>query len=110
MAVTINTENFRQYKNRFPLIVEQILALASHGKGSKICLQILNKLIDDVLRYQTFPFGWIHSVWCPDNCSRGKFSPRLGLGFGLGLGLDLRFGTIFLGGNYPRIIDFIATL
>ena len=31
-----------------------------------------------------------------------KIALRLGLGFGLGLALELRWGTIFLGGNCPR--------
>ena len=60
MIATRNVDNLRQYKIRFSLIAEQILAFASLPKmlrEVKICLQISSKLRDNVLRYSVFSFG-----------------------------------------------------
>ena len=55
MSATTNTENFRQYKIRFSLIAEQILAFASHlnmvRELKKIVSKLQAKLRNNVLRY-----------------------------------------------------------
>ena len=54
MIATTNAKNLRQYKIRFSLITEQILAFTLHPnmvREVKIGLQISSKLCDDVLRY-----------------------------------------------------------
>ena len=64
MAATTNTENLKQQKNIFSLVEEQILAFAwstNMVKNVKICLQISNKLCDDVLHYWIYILIWI--VW-----------------------------------------------
>ena len=45
MTTTTNAENLRQYKSRFSLIIEQILAFPSS-------LQISNELHNDALDYR----------------------------------------------------------
>ena len=54
MTTITNAEQLRQYKSRFPVIVEQILAFASSTNLEKlrVCLQMSNDLYDDVLRYK----------------------------------------------------------
>ena len=54
MIATKTAEKLRQYKIRFSLIVEQILALALSTnivREAKNLSQISNKLREDVLRY-----------------------------------------------------------
>ena len=48
MTTTVNAENLRQYKRRFPLIKEQILAFRSRTnwlEKLRICLQIQKNCI-----------------------------------------------------------------
>ena len=55
MTTTTNIENFRHYKSRFSLTVEQVLAFASStnlGGEVKDFLQISNELDKDVSRYR----------------------------------------------------------
>ena len=55
MTTITNAENFRQYKSRFSLIVEQILAFTlstNLDKEVKISLEISNELHNNALRYR----------------------------------------------------------
>ena len=63
MTATTSVEKLWQYKSKFSLDVEQILAFASSmlllawSEKLRICLQILKELYNNVLRYRQFSFG-----------------------------------------------------
>ena len=55
MKMTTNSENLRQYKSKFSLILEQILTFPSSTnflEKLRLCLQTSNKLHNDALRYR----------------------------------------------------------
>ena len=59
MTMTTNAENLQQYKSRFSLIVEQILAFISStnlAREIKNLSPISNELHNDVLHYTLFSY------------------------------------------------------
>ena len=55
MTMATNAKNLWQYKSRFSLIIEQILAI----EKLRICLQISNLFHNNVLYYRQLSFGQI---------------------------------------------------